>query len=148
MGFDLTALGHRVRGFRLARGMTSKSLAESSGVSLRFLSQLENGQGNISISRLASVAEALAVPLAILIDERLASASDAQRATLSSILDLSPVDFERVSEALREIHGHYSPRMSRRQLTLFVEFMEEMYGTPFCRQAGLPVGGAKLSLAS
>ena len=80
--------------------MTSKSLAESSGVSLRFLSQLENGQGNISISRLASVAEALAVPLAILIDERLASASDAQRATVSSILDLSPVDFERVSEAL------------------------------------------------
>lgn len=51
-------------------------------------------------------------------------------------------------EALGEIHGHYSPRMSRRQLTLFVEFMEQMYGTPFCRQAGLPVGGAKLSLAS
>ncbi|MBD90641.1 MAG: hypothetical protein CL940_09910 [Deltaproteobacteria bacterium] len=51
-------------------------------------------------------------------------------------------------EALREIHSHYAPRMSRRQRTLFVEFMEQMYGTPFCRKAGLPVGGAKLSLAS
>ena len=51
-------------------------------------------------------------------------------------------------EALREIHAHYSPRMSRRQLTLFVEFMEQMYGTAFCRLAGLAVGAAKLSLAS
>jgi hypothetical protein len=51
-------------------------------------------------------------------------------------------------EALGELHKHYAPRMSRRQLTLFVDFMEQMYGTAFCRHAGLPVGAAKLSLAS
>lgn len=44
--------------------MTAREAAERAGISLRFYHSLETGKANISISRLASVAEALGVPLA------------------------------------------------------------------------------------
>ncbi|MGH9370018.1 MAG: shikimate kinase [Vicinamibacterales bacterium] len=55
----LAALGRRARAARLARGWTIREVAERSGVSSRFLVQLESGQGNISVRRLADVARAL-----------------------------------------------------------------------------------------
>ena len=110
MVFDLIALGARVRGFRVANGMTSRDLAEASEVSLRFLSQLENGQGNISISRLASIADALCVPLRSLIDDSDVSASESQRAIASEILALPPERFGRVSEALVRVLRDERPR--------------------------------------
>jgi len=62
-GAFLTALGERVRDLRLRRGMTRATLARDSGVSLRYLAQLEAGDGNISVVRLRQVAHALAMPL-------------------------------------------------------------------------------------
>src|SRR5581483_9141262 len=44
-------------------GWTLREIAERSGVSSRFLSDLEAGKGNISVARLADVARALDVPL-------------------------------------------------------------------------------------
>ncbi len=55
----LDSLGRRVRAARTARGWTLRELSERSGVSLRFLVQLEAGDGNISVRRLTSVASAL-----------------------------------------------------------------------------------------
>jgi len=49
--------------------MTMRLLADASGVSLRFLSQLEAGEANISIGRLASVARALDVSIVELVAE-------------------------------------------------------------------------------
>ncbi len=43
--------------------MTRAILARDSGVSLRYLAQLEGGEGNISILRLRQVAQAMAMPL-------------------------------------------------------------------------------------
>ena len=63
----LTALGDRVRELRARRGMTRKILAKDSGVSERYLAQLETGQGNASVAILRRVAGALDVPLASLI---------------------------------------------------------------------------------
>ena len=45
------------RGARSARGWTLRELAERSGVSVRFLVQLEAGRGNISVKRLADLAQ-------------------------------------------------------------------------------------------
>jgi XRE family aerobic/anaerobic benzoate catabolism transcriptional regulator len=55
----LAALGRRARALRLERGWTLREIAERSGVSPRFLVQLEAGRGNISVRRLADVARAL-----------------------------------------------------------------------------------------
>lgn len=59
----LRALGEHIRDLRLRRGMTRAILARDSGVSVRYLAQLEGGEGNISIVRLRQVAHALAMPL-------------------------------------------------------------------------------------
>ena len=60
----LKRVGDRVRGTRARRGMTRKMLACDSGVSERYLAQLEGGQGNVSILLLRQIARAMGLPLA------------------------------------------------------------------------------------
>ena len=65
----LKKLGERVRAARAGRGMTRKTLARDSGVSERYLAQLEGGQGNISILLLRDIARALDLRLeAVVLD--------------------------------------------------------------------------------
>src|SRR5277367_5909184 len=66
----LRLLGERVRNARARRGMTRKILARDSGVSERYLAQLESGQGNISITLLRDIAQALNMRLDALLAER------------------------------------------------------------------------------
>src|SRR5215470_13643700 len=63
----LSQIGNLVRTRRINMGWTLRQIAERSGVSSRFLSDLESGKGNISVARLADVARALDVPLASLV---------------------------------------------------------------------------------
>jgi len=63
----LRLLGERVRQMRARRGMTRKILARDSGVSERYLAQLESGRGNISILLLRQIAQALDTPLQALV---------------------------------------------------------------------------------
>jgi len=59
----LKVLGEQVRKIRARRGMSRKSLSKDSGVSERYLAQIESGKGNISILVLRQLAQALDVPL-------------------------------------------------------------------------------------
>lgn len=63
----LEQLGRKVRALRAGRGMTRKMLAADSAVSERYLAQLEQGRGNISIGLLQRVALALRTDLAALV---------------------------------------------------------------------------------
>jgi XRE family transcriptional regulator, aerobic/anaerobic benzoate catabolism transcriptional regulator len=58
-----------VRNARARRGLSRKLLAADSGVSERYLAQLEAGQGNVSILLLRQIATALNLPLAELLAE-------------------------------------------------------------------------------
>ena len=64
---DLRPLGDAIRKARQEAGLTIKTLAGKSGLSARFLSDLEKGRGNISIGRLWAVGRALGRPLAELV---------------------------------------------------------------------------------
>jgi XRE family transcriptional regulator, aerobic/anaerobic benzoate catabolism transcriptional regulator len=55
----LKSLGERVRQARARRGMTRKQLAHHSGVSERYLAQIEAGHGNISVLLLRQLGKAL-----------------------------------------------------------------------------------------
>ena len=77
----LAALGERVREARARRGMSRKLLARDSGVSERYLAQLEAGQGNISILLLRQIASALDLPLTELLAE---DTGDAVELTLTT----------------------------------------------------------------
>jgi XRE family transcriptional regulator, aerobic/anaerobic benzoate catabolism transcriptional regulator len=65
----LAQLGDRVRAWRTEHGMTRKALAAASGVSERYLAQLEAGQGNISVLLLRRVAQAMNVAAENLVRE-------------------------------------------------------------------------------
>jgi XRE family aerobic/anaerobic benzoate catabolism transcriptional regulator len=55
----LEQLGQRVRTMRALRGMSRKVLAKVSGISERYIAQLESGKGNVSIVLLRRVSAAM-----------------------------------------------------------------------------------------
>ncbi|GIQ77703.1 helix-turn-helix transcriptional regulator [Bradyrhizobium sp. RD5-C2] len=63
----LEQLGQRVRTMRALRGMSRKVLAKVSGISERYIAQLESGKGNVSIVLLRRVAGAMGAHLEDLI---------------------------------------------------------------------------------
>ena len=60
-------MGGRVRALREERGLSQEKLARRARLSLRFLSQVESGRGNISLLKLFGLARALSVDLADLL---------------------------------------------------------------------------------
>lgn len=79
----LIGVGRRARALRLGHGWTLREVAERSGLSPRFLVQLEAGRGNISIKRLADLARALETTPASLLTE-----SDAPAQPVIALLGL------------------------------------------------------------
>jgi XRE family aerobic/anaerobic benzoate catabolism transcriptional regulator len=129
----LSRLGERVRAWRAEHGMTRKALAEASGVSERYLAQLEAGEGNISVLLLRRVARAMNVPVETLVREDESSAEEkpiallglrgAGKSTLgaklAAALDLPFVELDREVEkeagaALSEVFALYGQDAFRR----------------------------------
>ncbi len=77
----LAELGARVRAWRARRGMTRKQLAADSGLSERFLADVESGKGNVSINSLEAAARALNITILELLQ-------DAPRPALSRLHSL------------------------------------------------------------
>ena len=63
----LEQLGQRVRTMRALHGMSRKVLAKVSGISERYIAQLESGKGNVSIVLLRRVSDAMGAHLEDLI---------------------------------------------------------------------------------
>ncbi|MBX2823285.1 MAG: helix-turn-helix domain-containing protein [Gammaproteobacteria bacterium] len=72
----LKLLGARVKKQRMKVSMSRKLLAQESGVSERYLAQLESGQGNISITLLRNVAIAIGITLEQLVSAQCVSGMD------------------------------------------------------------------------
>ncbi|HEY2745903.1 MAG TPA: shikimate kinase [Polyangia bacterium] len=108
----LAAVGARVRALRESQGQTQRTLAEKSGVSSRFLAQLEAGDGNISLERFDAVARALATSPAALLDARASIEGDdertRQRLAVAELLD------RRSSLELSEVRRWLEARFARR----------------------------------
>jgi XRE family aerobic/anaerobic benzoate catabolism transcriptional regulator len=65
----LKRLGERIRSGRAQRGMTRRTLALDSGISERFLAELESGSGNPSLLVLRQIADALSLPVVELVGD-------------------------------------------------------------------------------
>lgn len=111
----LGMLGDRVRTLRAYRGITRKALARESGVSERYLAQLEQGRGNISVVLLARVAAALRTDVSELL--RMRERHTAEEVLISDLLrDLSP---DRHSACLRLLSEQFTVAVeSRRRIAL------------------------------
>ena len=108
----LHLLGERVRNARARRGMTRKILARDSGVSERYLAQLEGGQGNISISLLRQVAQAMNLPIVELVREG-AEPSVEQSLLLEKLNRLSPRQIAAAAALITEQFGEGTDRQQR-----------------------------------
>ncbi|MFY0671271.1 MAG: helix-turn-helix transcriptional regulator [Aquiluna sp.] len=97
-------IGDVLRTHRQERGQTLRQVASKASVALGYLSEVERGQKEVSSEILASVAEALEVPLSIVmrdVSERLASV-EGMYFDDTFIPDTVPDDF--VTEA--ELYSH------------------------------------------
>lgn len=111
----LGVLGDRVRTLRAHRRMTRKVLARDSGVSERYLAQLEHGQGNISVVLLARVAAALRTEPSDLLQTR--ERQTAEEVLIADLLrELSPDTHKAFLQILSE--NFSVPVESRRRIAL------------------------------
>ena len=111
----LRVLGENVRAMRAHHGITRKMLANTSGVSERFLAQLESGTGNASILVLRQIARALGTTVENLIAEREGSSTvtpSPSTGHIESILRLmtrlSTAEMARLREMIAEESGLWS----------------------------------------
>ncbi|MBK0420481.1 helix-turn-helix transcriptional regulator [Leucobacter sp. CSA2] len=65
---QLTQIGFRLRVAREERGMTISSVAEFTGLTKGFISQVERGLASASITSLAAICDALTLPMGRLFD--------------------------------------------------------------------------------
>ena len=75
-------LGPKLKELRRRKGITLQEIADESGLSKSFVSQIESGVTNPSIASLKKIADALDLPLAALFDDNVNGAGDG-RAPLS-----------------------------------------------------------------
>lgn len=113
----LQQLGARVRDARSRLGLSRKSLAAKSGVSERYLAQLEGGQGNISILLLRQVAAALDAPLKDLLSDE-ASHPIELTLLLQYLEKLSPKRLMQAKNILTSAFGDQDPRQRRNRIAL------------------------------
>ncbi len=149
----LASVGERVRSARARMGLSRRVLAERSGVSQRYLAQLESGQGNISIGLLLRVADALDFRIEwlvaeddpwtsdlVMISALLRSATRAQRERVLEILDPENPGLRRASRiafiGLRGAGKSTLGRLAAARLGLpFKELNEDI-----AEASGMPAG--------
>lgn len=142
----LRAIGQRLRLLRARRGMTRQLLAHQSGVSERYIAQMEAGSGNVSVLLLRALARALGVTPATLLEE------PPERSWLERLTPAQMAEAQRLLEA----HFGADPAARRRRIALIGlrgagkstlgRMLAERRGVPFHeldrvveREAGMPL---------
>lgn len=110
----LRALGENVRAARAQRGMTRKLLASQSGVSERFLAQLESGTGNASVLILRQISKALSISLDALLSDARESSLEMKR-TIDLLHGLQPVELTEARDLLLQRFGQKNKEHDRHQ---------------------------------
>ena len=150
----LERLGLRVRYLRTRRGMTRRTLAAASRVSERYLADLENGRGNISIRLLARIATALESGIAELLDSAAVQTPE-ENLMVEFVRALPPEDQKRALQMLYERFA-VKPGIKRRvalvglrgagKSTLGQQLAERL-DLPFVGLVGVVEGLAGMSVA-
>lgn len=113
----LKSLGDRVRQARARRGMTRKQLARDSGVSERYLAQIESGHGNISVLILRQLAKALNMAVDVLLFESPEPAVDLVH-TVEFLRRLSLDELALARQLLLHQFGGVDPAARHRRIAL------------------------------
>jgi XRE family aerobic/anaerobic benzoate catabolism transcriptional regulator len=101
----LTALGARVRELREARGQTRRALSAASGLSERFLADIEAGEGNISLQRLDELGRALGTTSVALLSRAQAKEAAAPEGLRALLAGLSRDELQEAQRWLKARFG-------------------------------------------
>src|SRR5262249_34237871 len=93
--------GEQGRLRRARRGMSRKRLARASGVSERYLAELERGAGNASLLVLRQIAQALGLAVATLVGDRPALPPELSL-VMHQLERLTPAQLKEARHVLRE----------------------------------------------
>lgn len=104
----LALVASRVRARRSELSLTLKQLAERSGLSPRFLSDVESGKTNISVGRLGDLAGALDVGLIWLLRP---VAGDARASLDSLLVDCTEAELRRLVDVIEVALGRRHPKI-------------------------------------
>ena len=113
----LQSLATRVRQARARRGMTRKQLARDSGVSERYLAQIEAGRGNVSVLVLRRLAKALNLSIEILLLEGPEPAVELVH-TIEFLRRLPVGDLKLAHQLLFDSFGGADPAARHRRIAL------------------------------
>ncbi|MGO9604554.1 MAG: helix-turn-helix transcriptional regulator [Candidatus Binataceae bacterium] len=108
----LKMLGRKVRDARARHGMTRRMLAHDSGISERYLAQLESGQGNLSIALLRRLAKAIDVPISALVNDETPPSVE-YALLVERLRRLEPAELLEASSILTERFGDRTGRVER-----------------------------------
>ncbi len=111
----LASVGERVLNARKNAGLSRRELSEKSGVSPRYIAQLESGRGNISIGLLLNLAEALGLRIEWLVAEH-----DPWRSDVGAISLLLP---SATSAQMRQILAILEPQHPAEQRASRIAFI-------------------------
>lgn len=111
----LTELGVRVRAWRARRGMTRRQLAADSGLSERFLADVESGKGNVSVNSLEATAHALNIALLELFQDAPRPAMARVRGLLAQLDD---AQLDQAYATLAGSFGRAGPRDREQRIAL------------------------------
>ena len=91
------AIGHRIREARLLRGLTQEQLAESAGLSVTYISNLERGLQTASLDAFVPLCNALNVSSDTLLQDVVNAAILTQTNELSNLLKDQPQEVQRTA---------------------------------------------------
>lgn len=105
-------VGRMVRLGRAKRGISRRKLAADSGISERYLAQIEGGQGNPSVNVLKSIADAISVPVFELLP-RAGLGNSALERVVDILTRLPPSELPAIAAAMEERLGAVADRARR-----------------------------------
>ena len=96
-------IGKKIKELRSTQGMTQQVLAEKCGISIPFLSFLENGKKKGSIDTYAQVSKCLSIPMNLLFKEGEGSKTYATPAALKMLNGLSAQEKRKVFKYVKTL---------------------------------------------
>ena|SRR4030067_2691818 len=101
-------LGNTIRGLRRIKGFTQEELGEKSGLSYKYIGEIERGKVNISIDSLLRIADAMAVTINDLLPSETAPSEKSFTEDKDQLSKLSYRDIQNIKNALRLLNRVFS----------------------------------------
>ena len=130
-------VGRMVRLGRAKRGISRRKLAADSGISERYLAQIEGGQGNPSVNVLKSIADAIAVPVFELLP-RAGLGNSALEQVVDILTRLPPSELPAIAAAMHERLGAAADRARRIALVGLRGAGKSTLGRKLAEHLGVP----------